>query len=124
MLQSVAPIRRIAVLASACGLATVGALALIETARADDAETRHSCSNATLKGTYAFSEISWSISATDLPTPVARAGMGTFDGNGNMTGVETINSNGAGRPTLPPTADAAHRFHFFNSFLRLPCGCA
>jgi hypothetical protein len=94
MLQSVAPIRRIAVLASACGLATVGALALIGTARADDAETRHSCSNATLKGTYAFSEISWSISATDLPTPVARAGMGTFDGNGNMTGVETINSNG------------------------------
>jgi hypothetical protein len=56
MLQSVAPIRRVAVLAWACGLATVGTLALNGTARADGAEARLSCSNATLKGTYAFAD--------------------------------------------------------------------
>ena len=92
MLQSVAPIRRIAVLASACGLATVGALALIGTARADDAEARLSCSNQTLKGTYDFATTTWSISANDLATPVALAGFDIFDGTG--TGVITINSNG------------------------------
>jgi len=94
MLQSVAPIRRIAVLASACGLATVGTLALIGTARADDAEARLSCSNQTLKGTYDFATTTWSISANDLATPVALAGFDIFDGNGTGTGVITINSNG------------------------------
>jgi hypothetical protein len=94
MLQSVAPIRRIAVLASACGLATVGTLALIGTARADDDEARLSCSNATLKGTYAHAETGWSISAQGPATPVATAGFDTFDGDGTGTGVITINSNG------------------------------
>ena len=94
MLQSVAPIRRIAVLASTCCLATVGALALIGTARADDAEARLSCSNATLTGTYDFARTIWSISANDLATPVALAGFDTFDGDGTGTGVITINSNG------------------------------
>ena len=93
MLQSVARIRRIAVLASACGLATVGTLALIRTARADDAEARLSCSNATLKGTYAHAETGWSISAQGA-TPVATAGFDTFGGDGTGTGVITINSNG------------------------------
>jgi hypothetical protein len=94
MLQLVSPIRRIAVLASACGLATVGALALIGTARADGAETPLSCSKATLKGTYAFTVISWSIPADGPATPVARAGFDTFDGDGTGTGVLTINNNG------------------------------
>jgi hypothetical protein len=94
MLQSVAPVRRIAVLASACGLATVGALALIGTASADDAEARLSCSNATLKGTYAHAETGWSISAQGQATPVATAGFDTFDGDGTGTGVITINTNG------------------------------
>src|SRR5215472_10147546 len=94
MLQSVVPIRRIAVLASACGLATVGTLALIGTARADDAEARLSCSNATLKGTYAHAETGWSISAQGQATPVTTAGFDTFDGDGTGTGVITINSNG------------------------------
>ena len=94
MLQSVAPIRRTAVLASACGLATVGTLALIGTASADDAEARRSCSNATLKGTYAHAETGWSISAQRQATPVATAGFDTFDGDGTGTGVITINSNG------------------------------
>jgi hypothetical protein len=93
MLQSVAPIRRIAVLALACGLATVGTLAF-GTARADGAEAPLSCSNATLKGTYAYSVISWSISAQGRATPVARAGFETFDGDGTGTGVLTINNNG------------------------------
>jgi hypothetical protein len=92
MLQSVAPIRRIAVLASACSLAAVGALALIGTARADDAEAR--CSNATLKGTYDFSDIDWSISERGRATPVAKAGLSTFNGDGTGTGVITVNSNG------------------------------
>jgi hypothetical protein len=94
MLQSVAPIRRIAILASACGLATVGTLALIGTARADGAEAPLSCSNATLKGTYAFSYISWSISAQGRATPVAKAGFETYNGTGTGIGVVTINSNG------------------------------
>jgi hypothetical protein len=94
MLQSVAPVRRIAVLASACGLATVGALALIGTANADDAEARLSCSNATLKGTYAHAETGWSIDAQGQATPVATAGFDTFDGDGTGTGVITINTNG------------------------------
>jgi hypothetical protein len=94
MLQSVAPIRRIAVLASACGLATVGTLALIGTARAGDAEARLSCSNATLKGAYAFAETGWSISAQGRATPVSRAGFNTYDGDGTGTGLLTINNNG------------------------------
>jgi hypothetical protein len=81
-------------LASACGLATVGTLALIGTARADDDEARLSCSNATLKGTYAHAETGWSISAQGPATPVATAGFDTFDGDGTGTGVITINSNG------------------------------
>ena len=92
MLQSVAQVSRIVVLASACGLATVGALALIGTARADDAETRHSCSNATLKGTYDYASIAWLISAAGLPTPFAVAGFNTYDGKGNGTGVVTHNN--------------------------------
>jgi hypothetical protein len=92
MLQSVAPIRRIAVMASA--LAAVGTLALIGAARADDAESRLSCSNATLKGTYAFSLVDWSISERGRATPVAEAGFTTYNGDGTGTGVLTINSNG------------------------------
>lgn len=94
MLQSVVPIRRIAVLASACGLATVGTLALIGTARAAGAEAPLSCSNATLKGTYSFAVTGWSISAQGRATPFARAGFATFDGDGTGTGVLTITSNG------------------------------
>jgi hypothetical protein len=81
-------------LASACGLATVGTLALIGTASADDAEARRSCSNATLKGTYAHAETGWSISAQGQATPGATAGFDTFDGDGTGTGVITINSDG------------------------------
>jgi hypothetical protein len=95
MLQSVVPIRRIAVLASACGLATVGTLALIGTANAAGAQASLSCSNQTLKGTYDFASTTWSISATDQATPVAKAGFDTFDGDGNGNGVITVNSNGA-----------------------------
>ena len=94
MLQSVAPKRRIVVLASACGLATVGALALIGTARADGAQAPLSCSNATLKGTYSYGDIAWSISERGRATPVAEAGFTTYDGDGTATGVVTINSNG------------------------------
>jgi hypothetical protein len=94
MLQSVPQKLRIAVLVSAYGSATVGTLALIGTARADRAEARLSCSNATLKGTYAFSFISWSISEQGRATPVARAGFETYAGTGTGTGVITINSNG------------------------------
>ena len=100
MLQSVAPIRRIAVLASVCGLATVSALALIGTARADDAredgtEAPLSCSNATLKGTYAFANTGWSISTHGgAMTPFAHAGLGTFNGDGTNMSVITVVSNG------------------------------
>ena len=55
---------------------------------------RISCSNATLKGTYAHAETGWSISAQGQATPVATAGFDTFDGDGTGTGVITINSNG------------------------------
>src|SRR5215469_12489429 len=95
MLQSVAPIRRIAVLASVCGLATVSALALIGTTRAHGTEAPLSCSNATLKGTYAFANTGWSISAQgEAMAPFAHAGLGTFNGDGTNKSVITVVSNG------------------------------
>jgi hypothetical protein len=96
MLQSASskidPSRLVAALASACGLAIVGTLALLGTGSTAGAQSI-SCSNATLNGTYAFSTISWSISATGT-VPVSLAGFDTFNGKGTSTGVVTVVVNG------------------------------
>ncbi len=77
--------RRIAVLTSVCILATAGTLAL--------AGTGSACSNATLKGTYAFGTVGWVISG-GTTAPVSVAGFNQFNGAGTGTGVFTANING------------------------------
>jgi hypothetical protein len=90
----IGPGRRVAVLASACGLATVGTLALIGATSTTGIAAPLSCSNATLNGTYAFAAIGWSISSAGKAAPIALAGFDTFNGAGTSTGVITVNSNG------------------------------
>jgi hypothetical protein len=87
--------RRITVLASAC-VALAAALLLIGTASAAPSAATgktHSCSNATLNGTYTFGYISWSIS-NGKSTPASEAGADTFNGKGTGTGVITAVYNG------------------------------
>lgn len=96
VISMISPRRRIAVLASASVLATVGTLAIIGTASASGtpaASARPRCSNATLKGTYTFGYIGWSISA-GKSSPFSAAGFDRFNGAGTSHGVITINSNG------------------------------
>jgi hypothetical protein len=95
VIPRIRPRRRITVLASAC-VALAAALLLIGTASAAPiAATRktHSCSNATLNGTYTFGYISWSIS-NGKSTPASEAGADTFNGKGTGTGVITAAYNG------------------------------
>jgi hypothetical protein len=97
VIRWIRPRRRITVLASACvALAAVGVLLLIGTASAAPStaiRTTPSCSNATLKGTYTFGYISWSIS-NGQSTPASEAGFDTFNGKGTGTGVITAAYNG------------------------------
>jgi hypothetical protein len=89
--------RRVTVLASVgVALAAGGALALTGTASAAPSAATgkaHSCSNATLNGTYTFGYISWQIS-NGKSTPASEAGFDTFTGKGTGTGVLTAVYNG------------------------------
>src|SRR3981081_4198991 len=95
LIPRIRPRRRITVLASAC-VALAAPLLLIGTASpaptAAPGKT-HSCSNATLNGTYTFGYISWSIS-NGKSTPASEAGADTFNGKGTGTGVITAVYNG------------------------------
>src|SRR5215216_4150099 len=59
----------------------------------DENASRAKCSKATLDGTYLFAHDGVDISGNDQ-APFAIAGMETYDGNGKVKGVYTVNSNG------------------------------
>ena len=95
VISRIRPRRRITVLASAC-VALAAALLLIGTASAAPSAATgktHSCSNATLNGTYTFGYISWQISK-GKSTPASEAGFDTFNGKGTGMGVLTAVYNG------------------------------
>jgi hypothetical protein len=56
------------------------------------------CSNATLQGNYGFL-----VTGTSAGNPIAILGQITADGNGGLTGMETVNDNGAITDTAPVT---------------------
>jgi hypothetical protein len=97
VIRWIRPRRRITVLAAACvAMAAAVVLSLIGTASAAPTtaiRTTPSCSNATLKGTYTFGYISWSIS-NGQSTPASEAGFDTFNGKGTGAGVITAAYNG------------------------------
>src|SRR4051812_28825213 len=79
-------------------LLVVGAAALLTTvgagyAKDENASSRAKCSEATLKGTYLFAEDGVEIKGNDQ-RPFALAGYDVFDGNGEVKGVASGNSNG------------------------------
>lgn len=70
------------------------ALSLAPAAKGDD----KGCSNATLKGTYAYT-VSGSLVAAPAPLgPYAEAGAQTFDGNGSTTAAGMSSTNGTIMP--------------------------
>ena len=79
-------------------LLVVGAAALLTTvgagyAKDENASSRAKCSEATLKGTYLFGQNGVEIKGKDQ-RPFAIAGYDVFDGNGEVKGVASGNSNG------------------------------
>ena len=79
-------------------LLVVGAAALLTTvgagyAKDENASSRAKCSEATLKGTYLFAQNGVEIKGNDQ-RPFAIAGYDVFDGNGEVKGVASGNSNG------------------------------
>ncbi|MBV8091819.1 MAG: hypothetical protein JO110_01030 [Acetobacteraceae bacterium] len=85
--------RSIALLPSACSLATAGTLALIGTVSTAGIAAAHACSNATLRGTYTLAETGWSVSPGGA-APISLAGFDVYDGAGTGTGAVTVNANG------------------------------
>jgi hypothetical protein len=75
---------------AAAMLAFAAMVAVVSSAQAQSAT---SCSNATLNGTYTYSNVGWSISAGKA-APFSEAGFDNFNGAGTSTGVITVNSNG------------------------------
>src|SRR5919112_5189206 len=79
-------------------LVVVGAAAVLTTvgagyAKDENASSRAKCSKATLKGTYLFAEDGVEIKGGEQ-RPFAVAGYDVFDGNGEVKGVDSGNSNG------------------------------
>lgn len=60
------------------------------------------CSNATLSGTYTFASDGWTVSGGGA-VPFALAGVETYDGAGNVSGVVTVSLNGVILPATPNT---------------------
>ena len=90
--------RRNAVLASAIVASSVaaGVLTLVGTASAASppaARARHSCRDATLKGTYIYYNDGWVVSR-GRREPFSIAGVDHFNGAGAGHGVTTFNVNG------------------------------
>ena len=52
------------------------------------------CSNATLKGTFAFTSTGFITAPSNLAGPFAIVGRQTFDGNGVLTATATVSQNG------------------------------
>ena len=78
----------IVVVVGAAALTTVGA-----GYAKDENASRAKCSNATLKGTYLFAQNGVEIKGNDQ-RPFAIAGYDVFDGNGEVKGLASGNSNG------------------------------
>ena len=59
-------------------------------------EARERCSDASLRGSYAFNVSGTNVSNPYLPLgPFAAVGRNTYDGNGHMRGVIVVSSNGS-----------------------------
>jgi hypothetical protein len=69
---------------------TALALGIAPTAKADD----KGCSNATLRGTYAYTSTGSITAPPDLAGPVAEVGTQTFDGKGATNATATLSQNG------------------------------
>lgn len=65
------------------------ALRVSPTAQADDV-----CSNATLRGAFAFTSTGFITAPPALAGPFAIVGRQTFDGNGSFTAAATVSQNG------------------------------
>jgi hypothetical protein len=66
------------------------ALAISPTAKADD----KGCSNATLRGTFAYTSTGFITAPPAFAGPFAETGTQTFDGNGGTTAAVTLSQNG------------------------------
>jgi hypothetical protein len=98
LMSMIGPRKRIAILASACAVATAGALALVGTTSAGAATSAvsgatPSCSDASLNGTYTFGATGFSVSQ-GVSTPVSTGGIDHFNGAGNGTGLATFDAAG------------------------------
>ena len=69
---------------------TALAMAIPTTAKAAD----KGCSNATLRGTYAYTSTGSIAAPPEIAGPIAEVGTQTFDGNGNTAATATISTNG------------------------------
>ena len=69
---------------------TALALGIAPTAKADD----KGCSNATLKGTFAYTASGFITAPPAMAGPFAGVGTQTFDGNGGTTATATLSQNG------------------------------
>jgi len=76
--------------AFAITVAAALALGIAPEARAGDKE----CSNATLKGKFAFTSTGFITAPPPLAGPFAITGAQTFDGNGAFTAAATVSQNG------------------------------
>ena len=73
---------------------TALALAIAPRAKAED----KGCSNATLRGTYAYTSTGSIAAPPEIAGPIAEVGTQTFDGNGATTATATISTNGSMQP--------------------------
>jgi hypothetical protein len=80
------PIAKTFTMAAAAALA----LAISPTAKADD----KGCSNATLRGTFAYTSTGFITAPPAFAGPFAETGTQTFDGNGGTTAAVTLSQNG------------------------------
>jgi len=69
---------------------TALALGIAPKAKADEG----GCSNATLKGAYAYTSTGFNTAPPAPVGPFAEVGTQTFDGNGKTTGAATLDANG------------------------------
>ena len=83
---------KLATIAKAFAIAAVALLAagIAPKAQANDKE----CSNATLKGTFAFTSTGFITAPPPLAGPFAIVGTQTFDGNGAFTAAATVSQDG------------------------------
>lgn len=87
--------------------AAIALLALSSAARAQSTDN-DGCSNATLRGDYAFTVQGETLGLAGTPPqylstyiPVNGVAMTSFDGNGNLTQVDFVMKNGIQRPGIP-----------------------